>query len=139
MKLILEYDIGDGCTYGCTETVPINYESAEALIVDFEEKCKAAKKEWEFPTGTYRYVFEIGGQTFDFTNFFVKEEYFSPRIFTVDEWFIHYGQEVTQEPVGTYEGIFHLPASMNDGKGYGIIKKSKFIPLGAKLYMEPVL
>ncbi len=37
VKLIVEYDIGDGCTYHCTETKAIEYPSAEQLLVDIED------------------------------------------------------------------------------------------------------
>lgn len=41
------------------------------------------------------------------------------------------------EQVGLYEGIYNLPNSINDGMfGYGIVKKSKFIPLSQPLYMK---
>lgn len=42
MRLILRYEVSDGCTYSCTEVHPVNYDSAEALLVDFMEAAKAA-------------------------------------------------------------------------------------------------
>lgn len=35
-RLILEYTEGDGCTYSCTNTLPIVYESKDKAISDLE-------------------------------------------------------------------------------------------------------
>lgn len=35
MRLILRFQVSDGCTYSCTETLPVEYESAEALLEHF--------------------------------------------------------------------------------------------------------
>ena len=83
MKLVLIYNHGDGCTYWCEETVPIEYESAEALIVDFENAAKSAycSDKWDF-------IF--AGHTFDSYRFFennILDSYICPKIMTIDEWF----------------------------------------------------
>jgi hypothetical protein len=86
MKLVLIYDVGDNCTYWFERTVPIEYESAETLIVDFENVAKNAycSDKWDF-------VF--AGHTFDAYNFFENntfdknDDYICPKIMTVDEWF----------------------------------------------------
>lgn len=76
-RFILSYEISDGCTYSFTETVPILYESAEQLIIDFEELCtkKNAK------------AFRICGHEFEPYVMFENGKYYGPRIYTVDEWF----------------------------------------------------
>jgi hypothetical protein len=42
MRLILRYEHSDGYTYSCTNTHPVEYDSAEALLVDFMDAAKAA-------------------------------------------------------------------------------------------------
>ena len=79
-RLVLEYAESDGYTYSYTRTVPIMYESAEALIVDFEEKCQGCRTNGE-------HKFTIGGIEFNTSNFFEDGEYYEPVIRTVDEWF----------------------------------------------------
>jgi hypothetical protein len=79
MRLILEYDIRDTCAH-YTKTIPIIYESAEALAIDFEDKCE------EF-YGKYPYHFSIGGVSITTFDFFHNGKYMAPIIFTVDEWF----------------------------------------------------
>jgi len=76
MRLIFEYGIGDGYTYGCTVTVPIEYSSAEAAIVDFEELCKGKSKEFPF-----------AGHPFDPHDFHYDGVYYGPSILTLDEWY----------------------------------------------------
>jgi len=44
MRLILQYTSGDGYTYYCTNTHPVVYESAEALLVDFMNAAEAAQR-----------------------------------------------------------------------------------------------
>lgn len=42
MRLILRFQVSDGCTYHCTEVLPVEYESAEALLVHFMDAAKSA-------------------------------------------------------------------------------------------------
>ena len=37
MKLVVNYSVGDGFTYCCQCDVPVEYESAEQLLVDIED------------------------------------------------------------------------------------------------------
>jgi len=76
MRLVLKYGVGDGCTYGCTVTVPIEYDSLEAAIVDFEELCKGKTEEFSF-----------AGQSFDPYDFHEEGIYYDPSILTLDEWY----------------------------------------------------
>jgi len=40
MRLVVQYSVGDGCSWYAEITVPVVYESAEAFLVDFEEIVK---------------------------------------------------------------------------------------------------
>ena len=85
MRLIIEYQVGDGCTFSGTDTVPVEYESAEAFAVDFEKAVRDsrgsnnrgdfifANREWNDDHHGYQ---DSG-----------KWTYWGPTILTVDEWF----------------------------------------------------
>ena len=82
MRLIIQYDVGDGYTWSGTETIPVAYESGEAFIVDFEEfvKDKVAKKD----------VFNLckfAGRDWDITDFNTGDSFYWPQVYTVDEFF----------------------------------------------------
>lgn len=81
MRLVIEYVVSDGCTYGFDQVVPVEYESAEAFAVEFEEACKAAKAH------KYEWQFEFAGRQWNYDNFFEKDVYYAPEVMTVDEWF----------------------------------------------------
>lgn len=56
MLIILEIYRSDGYSYSCTDTFPIEYDSLEAAIVDFEIANEAAKVKnfsscWNFVFG----------------------------------------------------------------------------------------
>ena len=95
MRLIIEYEHGDGFTYTATRTIPMEYDSAEALAVDFEQ---AIKDNWGLDWFN-RGMVKIGGQEFDsgdFGRYNVRkntDEYVAPNIYTVDEWFAQHGVE----------------------------------------------
>jgi hypothetical protein len=80
MRLVIEYTSGDGCTYHCTETFPLEYESAEAFAVDFEVAARLAAQR-----KIYEFVF--ANRTFQTDAFFLDGTYYPPEILTVDEWF----------------------------------------------------
>lgn len=79
MRLVIRYHVGDGCTWGATEIVPVEYESAEAFVVEFEEFCRANQREFG--------LMAFAGKQWDPDNFFYKNQYVAPEILTVDEWF----------------------------------------------------
>lgn len=81
MRLVLEYNDGDGYTYGYTVALPIEYESAEALLVDFDEAMNNAHK-----NNDARDI-NIGGHNFYCGTFFENGKYWPPTIYTIDEWF----------------------------------------------------
>lgn len=91
MKLIVVSSIGDGYTFICEDTRPVEYESAEKFIVDFENIIMD-KKEVNHTNDE----FTLGGSTFFISNYkeWLYEErkwYYSlPEVLTVDEWFDRY-------------------------------------------------
>lgn len=85
MRLILSFNVSDQCTYSYTETVPIEAESPEAAIVEFEAQCNAAQTKLE--KRWFSGEFTACGRTFDTTNFYIDGQYWPPSIQTFDEWF----------------------------------------------------
>lgn len=84
MKLVLCYNIGDGCTFSCDVVLPVEYESAEAAIVEFERRAAEART-------ASGYVFWFAGHEFDTSDFFWKsttqDRFEPPDLLTIDEWF----------------------------------------------------
>jgi hypothetical protein len=80
MRLVLTYVQGDGYTYSCDVALPVDYESGEALLVDFEAEARDAYQ---------RQVayFAVAGRQFSTQNFFDQGSYYGPEVLTVDEWF----------------------------------------------------
>ena len=89
MQLVLEHQVSDGFTYSCTSTLPIEYESAEALAVDFEAAVRLAyrNENWDLT---------FAGHLFNIMSFFDRVEgnlhYQAPHIWTIDEWFKYYAK-----------------------------------------------
>ena len=81
-RLIIEWVDSDGCTYSCTNTLPVLYESAEAFVVEFEAWCKLTAS-----ANSVRRDTTFAGQDFEAYHFFENGAYVPPRVFTVDEWF----------------------------------------------------
>jgi hypothetical protein len=83
MKIVMCYTDGDGYTYSCDVALPIEYESPEAALVEFEIACKAARYE--------RREFRFGGHLFYPETFFWRDtspdRFDPPDFLTVDEWF----------------------------------------------------
>jgi len=87
MRLVIEYYVGDGYTWSATNTVPVEYESAEAFVVEFEEACKEARVQAK-QTRRHWLEFTFAGLEWDADCFFTSDgEYCPPEILTVDEWF----------------------------------------------------
>ena len=89
MQLVLEYQQSDGYTYSCTNTLPVEYESVEALAVDLEAAMRKAHDECE---GDITFA----GHQLDVGSFFYNTDeglqYDDPRIFTIAEWFKYHDQ-----------------------------------------------
>jgi hypothetical protein len=92
MRLVIEYNVGDGYTWHATNTIPVEYESAEAFAVEFEEACKEARVQAK-QSARHWVEFTFAGREWDADNFFEKGVYYPPEILTVDEWFArpHHG------------------------------------------------
>ena len=86
MRLVIEFHIGDGCTFSCTETVPLWYESAEAFAVDFE---KATLDSYNSGANCGDFVFARREWCSNNHGYHAngKFVYDAPDIYTVDEWF----------------------------------------------------
>ena len=86
MRLVVQYSVGDGCSWYAENTIPVVYDSAEAFLVDFEEIVKPYMDK-----NSSRYYakreFVLGGQQFDCSDFFFEKQYQQPDVMTVDEWF----------------------------------------------------
>lgn len=90
MRLVIEFTAGDGYTYSCTETVPVEYESAEAFAVDFE---KAVQDSYDSPANNFGEFMFAGHKWRNDNHGYHQSDspyfwmYDAPNIFTVDEWF----------------------------------------------------
>lgn len=80
MRLVIKYDVGDGYTWWCDVVLPVEYESAEQLYVDFEAAARAA-----YAANVYAFV--VANREFHTDYFFDRGTYLLPEILTVDEWF----------------------------------------------------
>ena len=102
MRLILQFEQSDGYTYSCTNTYPVEYESAEALLVHLMDEALAALRErrsmnkiagLEFSADFfYELVSEDRAARADKSSGYVlANDYLylpvPPDIFTIDEWF----------------------------------------------------
>ena len=92
MQLVIEYAIGDGYTFSATDTIPVEYESAEAFAVDFEA---AVRQRMGIHVSNTQEI-HMGGKVFyaDAHSYYSDAEkcrvYDAPNIFTVDEWFAYH-------------------------------------------------
>jgi hypothetical protein len=81
MRLVIKYTAGDGCSWSCEDVLPVEYESAEQLYVDFEAAARAA-----YAANVYAFV--VANREFHTDYFFYGAgTYNPPEILTVDEWF----------------------------------------------------
>ena len=107
MKLVVLYTSGDDCTYSCDNVIPVEYESPEKFIVDFQEALEKVDVTYEL--GVYKDgIFKVAGQEFDQTHFYYytsephptrkgKQKHtkhtYLPDVLTVDEWFAQHYKE----------------------------------------------
>lgn len=94
MKFVVEYQEGDGYTYCCTTTVPVEAESKEAIANELKRMAQKMisdikAKNPEARNGVYRC-----GNSVIYINSLIEDlKYCEPRIMTVDEWFEFNGIE----------------------------------------------
>jgi hypothetical protein len=84
MRIIMRYSESDGCTYSCENIYPIEYESCEAALLDFEVSLKAAG------SGEFKFAnLDLWGYTFYSDSCWSKmePELVLPEFLTIDEWF----------------------------------------------------
>jgi len=85
-KLVIQWKHGDDCTYSCTLTQPVLYESAEAFLVEFEDAVVQAMH-----AGVAEFTFaNIIWNTHEFTAFSFIYDCTSPvlpAVAELDEWF----------------------------------------------------
>jgi hypothetical protein len=80
MRIVMQFNVGDGYTFCCTETFPIEYESQEAALVDFEELVKQSAVEKVA-------AFKFAGHEFYYSSFYSEGRLELPEFLTIDEWF----------------------------------------------------
>lgn len=76
MQIVCICTVGDGFTYSCEKVVPIEYESCESALVDFEQALKSAQV-------NEKYYFLFAGCDFETESF----RFELPDFYTVSEWF----------------------------------------------------
>lgn len=81
MKLIIKFYDSDGCEWQATNTIPIEYESAEKLLVDMEEWAKMTEVSKDIYIGGWN------GTGICTSDILGTAEYSSITIMTLDEWF----------------------------------------------------
>jgi len=88
MKLVVKYVISDDCTYAFDVHQPIEYESEEAFICDFEDALQTAiqNRKPEFKTGSTTF------ETWDFAKTYEKLIVTLPEVYTLENWFRRYKQ-----------------------------------------------
>lgn len=84
MRLVIKYQDTDGCTFWCTNTFPVEYESAERLLVDIEHNVL----EWKISEyDSEKSTMMIGTLELYLGHFLEDDDFVPPSIYTVDEWF----------------------------------------------------
>lgn len=95
MRLVIKWSYGDGYTYSCDETEPVEFESAEAFLVGFEDVLTVAHAR---NVGSFSFCGrEWNTEHFQIRNHDHKGRYTEttlnlPTVLTVDEWFTQYCQ-----------------------------------------------
>lgn len=90
-RLILEYEVSDGCTYSCYCTAKFLYKSKDDLLIDLEifadEYILKVLEHGGFDINKQYQIFSTETGTLDITIFVDNYVYYPPRIYTIDEWF----------------------------------------------------
>jgi hypothetical protein len=99
-KIVVSYDDGDGYTYCYENVVPLEYESAEAFIVAFDEWAKGCIALVEGTSDCPHGSFTVGLHKFDIQDFRSerskpsfdhskdrKWDIYLPDVYTLEEWF----------------------------------------------------
>lgn len=84
MRLIMEYTVSDGCSYCYDVVTPIEYESEESFILDFEsalDKAISAKKAHFYIVNS---TYNVDDHTYYDSSILKKN---LPNISKLDNWF----------------------------------------------------
>jgi hypothetical protein len=95
MRLLMCFSDGDQCTWSADSVLPIEYESAEAALVDFETTCIAAVNDdnWRHAGEFVFCGHTLNTNTFWFTDRMCNPKdrpphaFYPPDFFTIDEFF----------------------------------------------------
>jgi hypothetical protein len=96
MKIVMVRDWSEEWVASGTETLPLEYASAEQAIVDFETLAREARTLYlAHPERPRTVMFEFAGFRFDFSKVLFETqsdvEAYLPQFLTVDEWFDRHG------------------------------------------------
>lgn len=84
MRLIMEFEVSDDCTYSCINTYPIVAESPETALDELEQLVMSATEDdYEFLFCGHELVYEWFIVRVDNVRIFK-----APHIFTLDNWFV---------------------------------------------------
>lgn len=87
MRIIMRYSVSDGCTYSCEDIHPIEYESCEAALIDFEAALKAADCGGEFKFANMDFNIDTFNNESIWSSRSPEREIQLPEFLTLDEWF----------------------------------------------------
>ena len=92
-KLVIQYSVGDECTFSCEENRPFLYESLEKaeydLLCTWEEHNALHATAYTATKGYVSSNFEFAGMTFDLSDFSTDGKTYNspPEIYTLEDWF----------------------------------------------------
>ena len=92
MRLIIKYTVTDECTYWTEVIVPVEYDSVEQFLNDFDDLVNLNKDSLSnFTLGGYEFVtFDFVRRYYNDEGKFIKTTVSLPEVMTVDEWFNSY-------------------------------------------------
>lgn len=87
-QLVIYFTASDGCSYSYEQSIPVEYESAEQLLVDFDKAMIAWREAHWYERGI---TLVVGHLSFDIDVFqhYDGEDMIleAPEILTLSEWF----------------------------------------------------
>lgn len=89
MRLVLAFNVGDGCTYSADVRLPFEYDSAEQAYVDLQRAIFAAQHEVLIKRDWRLADFTFAGHELRTSDFIIEGNLYMPDIWTIDEWFQH--------------------------------------------------
>jgi hypothetical protein len=91
-RLVITFWIGDGCTYSSEITVPLEYESPEAFLVNFADWAAECINQAKVNKTYIQGRFTVGSYEFDVTDHVFRNGSGNwsidlPEVYTLEEWF----------------------------------------------------